>query len=218
MAGRAKAAAKVSKKPSIRKSISKHAVAPSPKSKSTSRQRSKASLKAGVVVPINRAPVLTLWITVCMRRLGYNEDLALTAAKVVTGLCAQAKGKSLGMFPPAAPKTPEERRRAAEERARVPSVKISGMTVPVASPTGKKHDLRACSQGKPLNPVQVERYLSSSFKEHLEAARAAMEQAARRRAPEELRSSALRIYEGFRPEWKGWGVKGELKLNDVMAA
>eukprot|EP00440_Ansanella_granifera_P034880 gb/GFBE01037839.1/.p1 GENE.gb/GFBE01037839.1/~~gb/GFBE01037839.1/.p1 ORF type:complete len:215 (+),score=49.78 gb/GFBE01037839.1/:1-645(+) len=209
----------VMKRPSVRKTISKTVKAgPLPVSKSSSESGPKKKTSADGVVAINRAPVLTLWITVCMRRLGYKEELALTAAKVVTAFCAQAKGKSLGIFPPAEPKTPEERQRAAEERRRTPSVSIAGINVPVSSPNAKAPDVRACSKGKPLDPEQVERYLRSSFKEDLEAARAAMEQAARRRTPEELRSTAMRVYESFRPEWRGWGVKGELRLREVRNA
>eukprot|EP00435_Cladocopium_sp_Y103_P045389 s128_g13.t1 len=69
----------VMKKPSkVTKSITKT------KTQASGSQSSKARQEAGssTVVNINRAPVLTLWITVCMRQLGHKEELALTAAKV----------------------------------------------------------------------------------------------------------------------------------------
>jgi len=135
-----------------------------------------------------------------LRRLGYDcpQELALTAAKVATGLCAQAKGKSLGILPPSE-KKPEERRKAAEQRRLKPSVTIAGMNLTVASQPGDKAELRACSNGKPLDPAQVDRYLHSTFKTDLEAVRTAMQAAASKRRPKELPSSAIQIYEKFRP-------------------
>lgn len=52
------------------------------------------------VVEINRAAVLTLWAAVVARRLGYDEDEALTLGKAVAGLNTQAKGRSPGVFEP----------------------------------------------------------------------------------------------------------------------
>ncbi|GAB4478980.1 MAG: hypothetical protein OHK0044_26210 [Burkholderiaceae bacterium] len=52
-------------------------------------------------VTVNRAPVLTLWAAVVAERLGFDRDEALTMGRVVAGLNAYAKGKSLGIFKPA---------------------------------------------------------------------------------------------------------------------
>jgi len=57
------------------------------------------------IVTINRAPVLTLWASVVAERMGYDTEEALTLAKALAGLNAQAKGRSLGIFK--APKTVE---------------------------------------------------------------------------------------------------------------
>jgi hypothetical protein len=46
-------------------------------------------------ISINRAPVLTMWAAVVARRLGFDEDEALTLGKAVAGLDAQAKGRRL---------------------------------------------------------------------------------------------------------------------------
>jgi hypothetical protein len=51
-------------------------------------------------ISINRAPVLTLWAAVVARRLGFDEDEALTLGKALAGLNAQAKGRRLGIFKP----------------------------------------------------------------------------------------------------------------------
>ena len=51
-------------------------------------------------ISINRAPVLTLWASEVAKRLGFREDEALSLAKVLAGLNAQAKGRRLGIFKP----------------------------------------------------------------------------------------------------------------------
>lgn len=197
----------VMKKPSrVTKSITKT------KSQASRSQSSKARQEAGsTVVSINRAPVLTLWITVCMRQLGHKEELALTAAKAVTALCARAKGRSLGIIP-SSPK----RTKGSTPKKENDTVRIAGMNIPVAK--ASHGGLRATNRGEPMDPQQVQKYLTSSFKENLQATRSAMEVAARRRTSQVLRSDCLSIYEKFRPEWKGWGVKGELSLKAVRAA
>jgi hypothetical protein len=49
-------------------------------------------------IKINRAPVLTLWAVVVGERLGFEREEALTLAKGLTGLTAQAHGQALGIF------------------------------------------------------------------------------------------------------------------------
>ena len=51
-------------------------------------------------IAVNRALVLTLWAVVVAERLGYAREEALTMGRVVAGLNAYAKGKSLGLFKP----------------------------------------------------------------------------------------------------------------------
>jgi hypothetical protein len=58
-------------------------------------------------ISINRAPVLTLWAAVVARRLGLDEDEALSLGKAVAGLNAQAKGRRLGIFKPHGEKAKE---------------------------------------------------------------------------------------------------------------
>jgi hypothetical protein len=64
-------------------------------------------------VSINRAPVLTLWAAIVAKRLGFDEDEALTLGKALAGLNAQAKGRRLGIFKPH-----EEKPKKAREKER----------------------------------------------------------------------------------------------------
>eukprot|EP00435_Cladocopium_sp_Y103_P048769 s128_g14.t1 len=137
----------------------------------------------------------------CVRPSLLPEDPELDA---VTALCARAKGRSLGIIP-SSPK----RSKGSTPKKENDTVRIAGMNIPVAKASG---GLRATNRGEPMDPQQVQKYLTSSFKENLQATRSAMEVAARRRSAQVLRSDCLSIYEKFRPEWKGWGVKGELSL------
>jgi hypothetical protein len=45
-----------------------------------------------------------------------------------------------------------------------------------------------------------------------------MEEVASSYSKAQLEDNAMRLYERFRPAWKGWGVPGELHLRDIRAA
>lgn len=65
--------------------------------------RSHAAAPAGAAASaapfsINRAPVLTLWAAVVAQRQGFSWDEALTFGKEVSGILAQSKGRSLGIY------------------------------------------------------------------------------------------------------------------------
>lgn len=176
-----------------------------------------ASRHAPAQVKVNRAPVLTLWAAVVAERLGFDRDEALTMGRVVAGLNAYAKGKSLGLFKP----VPEEVRR---ERERLREgvemhVDLLHRAVPVTvTPEG----LRALSKGKPIAPASVQRYLQGKFGDALGAVEQAMQKLAASIDPDELARSAYSLYEVFRPEVpagvRGWGAAGVLDLQCIRTA
>jgi len=168
-------------------------------------------------IKVNRAPVLTLWAAVVAGRLGFDRDEALTMGRVVAGLNAYAKGKSLGLFKPA----PEEVRR---ERERLREgvemhVDLLHRAVPVTVTAG---GLRALSKGKPIAPESVQRYLEGKFGDALGAVEQAMEELAASLDAGELARSAYSLYEAFRPEVpagvRGWGAAGVLDLERIRKA
>ncbi len=162
---------------------------------------------------VNRAPVLTLWAEVVAERLGYDHDEALTLGRAVAGLNAQSKGQRLGIYKPPEEKPPEVRRR---ERGAEFHVDLLGRAVPAAS---TDEGIRATSDGRPMNPASVERYLAGKFGDRLTDVRAAMEELARSLPPQELARRAYSLYERFRPAvpegQRGWGAKGELDLDRI---
>jgi hypothetical protein len=168
-------------------------------------------------VTVNRAPVLTLWAAVVAQRLGFDREEALTMGRVVAGLNAYAKGKSLGLFRPA----PEDVR-SARERLRHGAqmhVDLLHRAVPVAvTPDG----LRALSKDKPVSPESVQRYLAGKFGDALGAVDQAMEDLAASLDAGELARSAYSLYEAFRPEVpagvRGWGAAGVLDVERIRNA
>ena len=169
-----------------------------------------------VVIQINRAPVLTLWAAVVAEYLGFDHEAALTLGKTVAGLNAQSKGRRLGIYKPAeyVPGEPQKKRKPGREM----SIELLGRSVP-ATDTG--HGIRALDKDKPLDPAGVERYLGQKFGAALEDVRKALAALAASFKPQELNEKAFGLYERFRPSIpegvRGWGAKGELKLDVIRS-
>ncbi len=168
------------------------------------------------IVEINRAPVLTLWAAVVARRLGYDEDEALSVGKAVAGLNAQAKGRSIGVFgPPKGGKGRTPKRTGLGEDF---WLEICGRPVPAKQTEG---GIRAVVKDQPIEPAKVRTYLESKFGEDLDRVRAALEALAAAYEPEELEGVAYSLYEEFRPKIaagkRGWGQKGDLDLDLIRS-
>ncbi|MGC8892186.1 MAG: hypothetical protein ACP5P6_06245 [Candidatus Saccharicenans sp.] len=168
------------------------------------------------VVMVNRAPVLTLWASVVAERLGFDWDEALSLGKALAGLNAQTKGRSLGIFKPV-----EHRKELLEKKARPGEefwIELLGRPIPART---TEHGVRAVNKNRTIEPDSVETYLQEKFGEKLQAVKEAMMALARAFKPEELAVKAYSLYEKFRPEIppgiKGWGAKGELKINLIRS-
>ena len=175
---------------------------------------------AGHPIMVNRAPVLTLWATVVAERLGYDHDEALTLGRMVTTLDAQAKGKKLGIY-----KEHRERKekRAAELKSKLKEgevflVDLVGRTIPARM---TDRGVRAVSEGRPVDPESVQRYLDKKFGPELGDVRTTMERLAKAYSPDELADEAYSLYEKFRPiipgGRRGWGAQGELDLDYIRS-
>jgi hypothetical protein len=127
-------------------------------------------------------------------------------------VCAQAKGRRLGIFKPH-----EETMKKAREKREAFGIELLGRVVPAqVTPDG----IRAVERGKPADPQSVERYLKDKFGDDLKAARSAMETLAKAYTPRELAGTAFSLYERFRPRIpagvKGWGAAGTLDLQLIQ--
>jgi len=99
---------------------------------------------------INRAPVLTLWAVVVVRRLGFHKAGALTPGKAVAGLNAQSKGQRLGIHSPKETKPQEAREKRRKDEDFM--VEVCGRVVPAVNTDG----IRATKNGDPIDPDSVE--------------------------------------------------------------
>jgi len=181
-----------------------------PRTRSPMRSPSQnGSLTGKSRVIVNRAPVLTLWATVVAQQLGFDRDEALTLGRVVAGLNAYSKGRSLGIFKPTPEEVTRERKRVAP--GAVWHVELLHRAVPVVQTA---EGLRALSKDKPIDPDSVRRYLDSKFGAALASVEDAMNALARSLSPDELARRAYELYEAFRPEIPagvaGWGAAGVL--------
>ena len=169
------------------------------------------------IVTVNRAPVLTLWGAVVAERLGYDRDAALTLGRGLAGLNAQSKGRMIGVF--GEPKAPERGGPPREVGLGEDFwVEVCGRGVPAKN---TEHGVRAVVKDKPIEPGTVRKYLESKFRESLERVRTAMAELAAAFEPDDLEEAAYGLYEQFRPRIdrgkRGWGQKGELKLDLIRS-
>jgi len=167
-------------------------------------------------VRVNRAPVLTLWASVVAGRLGFSRDEALTMGRVVAGLNAYAKGKSLGLYQPQ-PQTLADRRKQLAPNA-VLHVDLLNRAVPLVHTSD---GLRALSKDKPIDPRAVQRYLESKFGAALPDVERAMESLAGSMGRDELRSTATHCTSHFgrrSPPESKVGVPGAISISGRFGA
>jgi hypothetical protein len=158
----------------------------------------------GEKVTINRAPVLTLWVTVVAQREGYSREEAVTYGKWVATVFAQAKGRATGKFktskrPPAEEHKVKHGERVVEEE---PDhvVAFGDKKIPIIKRNGNR---LAVVKEAPIEPAQVEDYLQRSFGDKLNDTTAAMKELADNMDLQELKEHAYDLYVQIRPEWKG---------------
>jgi len=161
-------------------------------------------------IRVNRAPFLTLWASVVARRLGYNEDEALTLGRAVAGLTAQSKGRRLGIYQPR-PEAERETTREQREEMGAETVALMDRLIPCVR---IESGLRALSKASPTEPQSVRKYLLGRFKEDLAAVEAKLTELAATYAPEALDREAMDVYMRLRPNVpkgrEGWGKVGLL--------
>ncbi len=154
--------------------------------------------------------MLTLWASVVAKRLGFDEDEALSLGKALASLTAQAKGRRLGIFEPHEEKPDAVR---TKERGEEYWIELLGRGIPA---TNTNEGIRAVSGAEVIEPEEAKRYLASKFGSNLGAVRSAMEKLANSYTPKELAARGFQLYEEFRPSIpegvRGWGAKGDLDI------
>jgi len=168
-------------------------------------------------IVINRAPFLTLWASVVARRLGYDEDEALTLGRAISGLTAQSKGRNLGIFTPSSEEA-REKVRADREEMGAGTVEMMDRIIPCV----KTDDgIRALSKAAPIDPARVRKYLAGKFKDALPEVEGKLFVLAHTFTPDELNGAAMDVYMRLRPNVprgrEGWGKAGVLQIDRIDA-
>ena len=168
-------------------------------------------------IRINRAPFLTLWASMVARKLGYDEDEALTLGRAVAGLTAQSKGRRLGIYA-SSPKEEREKLREKREEVGAEPIEMMGRVIPCdRTPEG----LRALNKTAPASPESVRKYLAGRFKDDLPLVESKLAKLAETFEPEELSREAMDVYMRLRPNVPkgrdGWGKAGLLETEKIDA-
>ncbi|KAL0037994.1 hypothetical protein WJX79_008926 [Trebouxia sp. C0005] len=149
-----------------------------------------------------------------------DPNTGLTFGKAISGMLAQSKGRSIGVFDKKGTDDTAKHEREEEEHAQgIARHDVFGMSIK-AKDVGDEGDVRAVDTNmKALNHKQVEGYLQRAFGQQLQAARDALAELANSHKAEEIGDHCYRMYEQFRPSvasgQKGWGQKGQLDLTQI---
>lgn len=111
---------------------------------------------------MNRAPVLTMWVTAVAERQGFTFDEAVTFGKAISGLFAQSKGKKIGIFQD----TPKEEESLDTDKSKKAKTmeKFDVFGNRVYGKTTEKGRF-AIESGKAIAPNTVKAYLHRAFKD-----------------------------------------------------
>jgi len=159
---------------------------------------------------VNRAPLMTAWATVVAERMGFQREEALSIANVYTEMNAISKGVSLGIF--------DASRNNGMEAARAgsqPYVDIMGRRVPLYQMQSEKW--RALSNNSPAQPGTAFSYISRAFRQTTSHVIGALRLLANSYGPQELNEKGFGLYAEFRPSVEGWGGRGELRCDKILA-
>jgi hypothetical protein len=168
-------------------------------------------------IVINRAPVLQLWGASVAQFLHPNIpwSTCLGIGSQIAALCAISKGRSIGTIEQADPdkKAEKDKKRRKTAESADEELKVMGFAMQVKNS-------EVVAQGKPKKANEA--LLKGKFGDGgYEAARSTMAEALKSWKGKEtdLNKKAFAMYEHFRPSvqsgQRGWGRKGELKLENI---
>ena len=176
----------------------------------------------GLVVLVNRSPVMVLWAA-CLAHLdGYTWAEALSLGSTVASQMARAKGSSLGLYSTA----PPQRQHAPGEL----EVGLLGYLVPALRSEAKgvrglAPKYNGAAELEVAHPAIVHRSLLKAYGAHYGAVYAAMAALAPALSPAQRRERngrlGLELYRDFRPAVpegaQGWGQPGRLELRTLAS-
>lgn len=184
----------------------------------------------GRTVVVNRAPVLTAWVTVILEKMGFERDEALSLAHCYVSHTSTARGLNIG----AIPKTgPGARPPPVGVGTNQPHFELMGVKIPVMQVQGGIDEdgdenakrYRGINQGQMVPPDKAYDYLRSSMMMNLPFVMGAMhlladaivEDGPGDPDPQRLDRAAWHLYCEFRPDTGGeWGKKASLSVNKIL--
>ncbi|KAI9448021.1 hypothetical protein H4582DRAFT_1802753 [Lactarius indigo] len=165
---------------------------------------------------VNRAPVMMAWACVVAERLGFSREEALSIASVYTEMNAISKGVSIGVYD----KKREADLKTGHAGGTQPYVDILGRRVPLyrnASGAWRAFTTED-SDGSGSAPGAAYGYITRALRQTAPAVLGAMRLLAESyNDPVELNRVGFALYADFRPEVTGWGKRGELRCEVILA-
>ncbi|KAH9062688.1 hypothetical protein EDB87DRAFT_1673687 [Lactarius vividus] len=165
---------------------------------------------------VNRAPVMMAWACVVAERLGFSREEALSIASVYTEMNAISKGVSIGVYD----KKREADLKTAHAGGTQPYVDLLGRRVPLyrnASGAWRAFTTED-SDGSGSASGAAYGYITRALRQTAPAVLGAMRLLAESyNDPMELNRVGFALYADFRPEVTGWGKRGELKCEAILA-
>lgn len=165
---------------------------------------------------VNRAPVMMAWACVVAERLGFSREEALSIASVYTEMNAISKGVSLGVYD----KKRKADLKAAHGGGAQPYVDLLGRRVPLyrcASGAWRAFTTED-SGGNHNAPGAAYSYITRALRQTAPAVLGAMRLLAESYGdPMELNRVGFALYTDFRPKVTGWGERGELRCEVLLA-
>lgn len=165
---------------------------------------------------VNRAPVMMAWACVVAERLGFSREEALSIASVYTEMNAISKGVSIGVYD----KKREADLKTAHAGGTQPYVDLLGRRVPLyrnASGAWRAFTTED-SDGSGSAPGAAYGYITRALRQTAPAVLGAMRLLAESYNDSmELNRVGFALYADFRPEVTGWGKRGELRCEVILA-
>ncbi|CAK5275614.1 unnamed protein product [Mycena citricolor] len=158
---------------------------------------------------VNRAPLMTAWSFLVAQRLGFGLEEALSIASVYTELNAISKGVSIGVF-----KKSDRRATEASLGGTQPFVELMGRRPLYRS---QNSQWRALSNDEPVDPGVAFGYISRALRQNTPYILGALRLLVESYSVQEINKIAWSLYADFRPDVTGWGDRGQVRCETILA-
>ncbi|KAE8222541.1 hypothetical protein CF319_g4279 [Tilletia indica] len=181
-------------------------------------------LLKGRTALVNRAPVMTLWTTILLERMGFQRREALSIAQCYVSTTSTARAVNLGLAPSS------DRDKASTAGPKQPHFVLMGVKLPVLqlkqrTSSGEVGEYRAIYDGQVVEPQKAFDYIFRSFYQTLQYVYGALvlladsylDPTGQDTDADELHATAWDLYCDFRPETGGeWGKRARVSCDVIL--